>query len=671
MSASLICIAIAVFALSGVPGLFLRAGSAGIARFQVVLVLAGAAVGLTGAVLGFFKPDPALYEFPWPAFGNALVGVDALSSFFLLPIFLIGSLGAVYSAGYWSPREFPRTGSSMRFFWGLILAGMTLLVISKHVLSFLLGWEAMALSAFFLVSTEDEKSGTRKSGLVYLIATHVGTLSLFGFFALWRAFTGSFDLVPAAPGSISAAAANILLAAGFFGFGLKAGVMPLHFWLPGAHANAPSHVSALLSGVMLKMGVYGIVRTISLVPDIAPFWGWAVLFAGASSGVLGIVFALGQKDFKRLLAYSSIENIGIILLGLGLALLGRVYHRQDWIVLGLGGCLLHVWNHSLFKPLLFLGAGAVMHATGTRQIDELGALARKMPKTALLFLTGSAAICALPPLNGFVSEFMLYLGFFGSALSVERISAIMLLGAPVLAMIGALAVSCFVKLYSAVFLGEPRTESAMHAHEASATMLVPMALLALLCVIVALFPALTVPFLDRAISAVQASVPFTAQAMPLSSLVPFGILGRAMAISVGAMLLLGFVFFFYKKRMERKAGTWDCGFVKPDARIQYTGSSFTRSLTALFRGVLKPREQSPVISGLFPRTSSLESRVDDPVLDRHLIPGSTFIRKKLRWFYRFQHGETHLYLLYVVAALSLLLATLIPYRAIFLFLFAR
>ncbi|HNY18206.1 MAG TPA: proton-conducting transporter membrane subunit, partial [Treponemataceae bacterium] len=263
MPVNLISVAISLLAVSGIPGLFMRPRSSWVARAHAIMVVSGSVLGIVGATLAFVAPDTALYVFPWPAIQCGLLGVDSLSAFFLIPVFLIGALGAVYGIGYWSPSERERTARSVRFFWGLTLAGMALLVIARHALSFMLGWETMALSAFFLVSTEDEKADCRKSGLIYLIATHVGTLALFGFFAFWRAATGSFDLIPQAVGSLSAVAVNVLLFLALFGFGLKAGIMPLHFWLPGAHANAPSHVSALLSGVMLKMGVYGIVRTLT------------------------------------------------------------------------------------------------------------------------------------------------------------------------------------------------------------------------------------------------------------------------------------------------------------------------------------------------------------------------------------------------------------------------
>ena len=229
-------------------------------------------------------------------------------------------------------------------------------------MAFLFGWEVMALSAFFLITTEDQREECRQAGWIYLIATHVGTLTLFALFALWRWATGSYALTPVASDAMGLGVMNVLFFLSLIGFGIKAGIMPLHFWLPGAHANAPSHVSAMLSGVVLKMGIYGLVRFLSLLPDPPYLWGGLILLLGAISGLLGVVFAIGQHDLKRLLAYHSVENIGIILMGLGLAMLGRSAGRPEWIVLGLAGCLLHVWNHSLFKSLLFLSAGSVVHS---------------------------------------------------------------------------------------------------------------------------------------------------------------------------------------------------------------------------------------------------------------------------------------------------------------------
>ena len=408
MALELIVAAACLMGASGFPGLCLSRESSLGQRMASVLMSVGAIVGLAGVYLGHDAEESAAYMVAWPVAIQLSVGIDGLSAFFLVPVFLIGGLGSLYGLGYWRQREHPRDGRKLGLFWGLLMLGMALLVISRHGMTFLLGWEVMALSAFFLVSTEDRRPECQKAGWVYLIATHIGTLTLFAMFTLWRSMTGSFDLTPTTFEATSQGARNILFFLALLGFGLKAGMMPLHFWLPSAHANAPSHVSAVLSGVVLKMGIYGLVRVLSLLPTPPVGWGGLVLLLGVVSGLLGVVFALGQHDLKRLLAYHSVENIGIILMGLGLAMIGCSTGRAEWVVLGMAGCLLHVWNHSLFKSLLFLCAGSVLHGAGTREIDHLGGLAKSMPWTAAMFLVGAVAICGLPPLNGFVSEFYVY-----------------------------------------------------------------------------------------------------------------------------------------------------------------------------------------------------------------------------------------------------------------------
>jgi len=531
----------------------------------------------------------------------------------------------------------------------------------------------MALAACVLVSTEDEKGECRRSGLIYLMATHLGTLVLLGFFALWRSASGSFDLLPLSNGQIPAATVNILFLLALFGFGLKAGLMPLHFWLPGAHANAPSHVSALMSGVLIKMGIYGIVRVAALLPDISLFWGWFILFLGAVSGLLGVAFALAQHDLKKLLAYHSVENIGIIVMGLGLALLGRSHQRPEWIVLGMAGCLLHVWNHGLFKALLFFGAGSVLHGAKTRQIDRLGGLARRMPWTAAAFLLGAVAISGLPPLNGFISEFFIYLGFFTSAQAMENQFALVLFGAPVLAMIGALAVACFVKVYGAVFLGCPRSDAAGNAHESSLSMRLPMVVLGILCLGIGIFPALVLPLLGPAISVWQGrGVLVSSAASTLDALVPFGWLSAMTGILMGLILMVGLLLFFKQRRMPASSGlTWDCGYGRPTARMQYTAASLARTLVNLGRWVLRPHQHDPQISSSFPQASCLHSHVDDPILDRVLIPDFERLRRLTRWFTRFQQGQAQYYILYLVVTLGILLATMIPFRRLFYELFSK
>jgi hydrogenase-4 component B len=603
--------------------------------------------------------------------GDGLVGLDALSAFFLVPIFLVGGLAAIYGLGYWPQSKKPRTGRRLLFFYGLMVAGLALLVIARHALSFLLGWEAMALSGFFLVGIEHEREESRKAGFVYLVATHLGTLTLFALFAFWRSATGSFELTPAA--GLGLGAMNTIFILSLLAFGLKAGMMPLHFWLPGAHAAAPSHVSAMLSGVVLKMGIYGLLRMLSLLPGMPAFWGASVLALGAVSGLLGVAFALAQHDIKRLLAYHSVENIGIILMGLGLAMLGRSGGRPELLALGLAGCLLHVWNHSLFKSLLFLGAGSVVHATGTRQIDALGGLAKRMPWTALLFLAGAVAICGLPPLNGFVSELFVYLGLFRGLLRGGAGASMAALAVPVLAMIGALALACFVKVFGAVFLGSARGEEALRAREVPATMLLPMALLAALCAFIGLAPFLLPPVLDSVIGGWGAGGAAWGMGAPsLGGLAPLGELGLMSAALLGAVLALALGLSRARAGREaRSAPTWDCGYARPTSRMQYTASSFARGLVRMFAWALRPEPEPGRLAGYYPKASNLDGEVEEVVLERTLVPAARRVEALSKWLRRFQQGLTQQYILYVLAALAVLLVTLIPFDKLFALLAAN
>lgn len=651
MELNLIITAMILMALSGIVGLFFGNGLKRGQQLATVLVMTGAVVGLLGSGLGMFLESSEMRWVPWPTMGDALVGLDPLSAFFLMPVFLIGGLGSLFGLGYWKHQDHPRSGKRLQLFWGLLVAGMSLLVISRHGLSFLFGWELMALSAFFLVITEDENEETRKSALVYLMATHISTLILFGFFALWRHATGSLALVAIAEGAVSPVLLNALFFLAFIAFGLKAGMIPLHFWLPGAHASAPSHVSAILSGVMLKMGIYGIVRVGLLLPTPPLIWGVIILVFGAASGLLGVIFALAQHDIKRLLAYHSVENIGIILMGLGLAFLGRSLHQPLWVSLGMAGCLLHVWNHSLFKPLLFFGAGSVLHGTGKRNLDVLGGLAKKMPATAAFFLVGAVAISGIPPLNGFISELFIYIGLIRPIAIGEYHAVGLALGAPVLAMIGALAAACFVKVYAAVFLGLPRTEDIQPVHESPKVMLVPMGILALLCIAIGLLPQFVAPFLE---SVIHQKVLLSL--VPLRSISLFSI-----AFVLVLVLISGWIFQLAK---SAKIGqTWDCGYAVPTNRMQYTATSFGNGFAMMFGWLLRPTEHKPKLNGIHPGRTAFETHVDEVVLDRLLNPVFHRIQAAFMWFNRFQQGESQSYILYILIAVILLMGSLIPFKA--------
>ena len=330
--------------------------------------------------------------------------LDGVSALFLALVAVVGGAGAAYSREYWAERAHPVSAQASRWWWSALLLCMGLLLLCSNGLHFLIAWELFALCAYFLITLDAQRREVRSAGWLYFAASHTGTLALFAFFSLLAARTGSWDLGPMREQAELAPLFWLAL----FGFGVKAGMFPLHIWLPSAHANAPSHVSAIMSGVAIKMGIYGIVRFSGWLP--APLSaGWVVTALGVVSAVLGVAFALGQHDLKRLLAYHSVENIGIILIGVGFAMVATAHGQAAWGALALAGGLLHVWNHGLFKALLFLGAGSVLHATGTREMSRLGGLWRAMPWTASLFALGAVAISGLPPLNGFVSEWLVYL----------------------------------------------------------------------------------------------------------------------------------------------------------------------------------------------------------------------------------------------------------------------
>jgi formate hydrogenlyase subunit 3/multisubunit Na+/H+ antiporter MnhD subunit len=414
------------------------------------------------------------------------------------------------------------------------------------------------------------------------------------------------------------------------GFGMKAGLMPLHFWLPPAHAAAPSHVSAIMSGVVVKTGIYGLLRVTGLFDAPPASWGATLLVLGGVSAVLGVAFALAQHDLKRLLAYHTVENIGIIALGAGLALLGRARGEPALVLLGAAGALLHVVNHALFKSLLFLGAGVIQHATGTRELDHLGGLARPLRATTLLFVIGAAAISGLPPLNGFVSEWLVYLGFLGTLGSpAGDVLAFAAAGAPVLALVGGLAAACFAKVVGVVFLGSPRSSHAAHAHEAPASMLAAMAVLAAACVAIGLLPFAVVPALARG-AAAWSRLPAAALAAPAAEAAASA--GRVSLVAAALLLAAGAIWLVRRRRLAARVAapveTWSCGFAAPTARIQYTGSSFAEMLVRRFGWAILPRRVGKRVEGTFPAEASFRTDVPDAVLDLGLVPAA----RAYEWF---------------------------------------
>jgi hydrogenase-4 component B len=622
-------------------------------RVWLGATLLSCVAGLAAAVLILSGAS----DTPWtwsPAFAvcGERIGLrfDALSALFLALTCVVGGVGAIYGGEYWSDKAHPRTARTGRLWWSALLLSLGVILVVANGLHFLISWELFTLAAYFLVTLDRRKVEVRAAGWLYLGSSHVAMLALFAFFALLAERTGSWALGPL----LDRRELAPLFWLALLGFGLKAGLFPLHIWLPSAHANAPSHVSAILSGVTIKIGLYGLIRFSGWlpVPDGA---GWVVVTLGATSAVLGVAFALGQHDLKRLLAYHSVENIGIILLGFGFALVAAADGDQPWGALALAGGLLHIWNHGLFKALLFLGAGSVLHATGTREMSRLGGLWRAMPWTASLFTLGAVAICGLPPLNGFVSEWLVYLGLFDAAIAHGHAAWAAIPAAIALAMTGALALACFSKVCGVVFLGAPRSAAAEHVHECGPAMRGAMLALGACCVAIGLAPVLFWPAIARVVVAWRPAWAGTLNAGPLVQLTWFHLALALLAVGTGVWL------WRRAQRGLRRAPTWDCGYVVPTARMQYTAGSFAATIVEWFDWILHPQkhERALVPEQPFPVAASREEHTPETVLEQVVEPAGGVVMRVSTAVRRLQHGRMQAYILYLICGVAALAALVV------------
>jgi hydrogenase-4 component B len=635
--------------------------SASAGRNPKLCTVLGAGSALIGCLLGLFPalgvllgraPESLHWDWHVP-YGSLALGLDNLSAFFAVCVFLLCGLGALYGGPYLlAYRERKNLGLPW-FHYNILTASMVVVVLARNGVLFLTAWEIMALSSFFLVTFEDEKEEVREAGKTYLIASHLGTAFLLAYFVVLGREAGSLDF-DRLQGPISSPAANLLFLLALVGFGTKAGLMPFHVWLPEAHPAAPSHVSAVMSGVMIKMGVYGLVRTIMLLPAPPIWWGAVLMGLGLASGILGVLFAMAQHDLKRLLAYSTVENSGVIALGLGAALIGMSDPGLSEIaLLGCAGALLHVFNHALFKGLLFLGAGVVAHAAGTRDMNRLGGLAKRMPYLAGGFFIGTAAICAVPPLNGFASEFLIFLGLLRGGLTQGPPAALFLIATASLALIGGLAVVAFTKTFGMVFLGEPRSPEAAQAHPPEIGLTGPILFLAAGCFLVGLLAFAAVRLL---IPVASSMIHFDAASLAHQAL------GPLVYIAWGGLLMLILTASLVQIRRHLLSGqvtaesvTWGCGYARPTARMQYTASSYVQPALDFFASLLRPRKKVAAPAGLFPSRSDLATETDDlsrQILYRPIYGVLSWLFARLRWL---QHGYVHLYILYVGLTLVALL----------------
>ena len=616
-------------------------------RVWLVANLTGVGAALVAAVMVLGGDAEWLWRSGFAVGGERLyLRLDAISALFLALLCVVGGAATLYAREYWAEHEHPRTARSGREWWSVMLLTLGWVLLSSNGLHFLIGWELFTLAAYFLITLDRQRREVRAAGWLYLGASHAAVLALFAFFTLLAVRTGSWDLGPLRERRDLAPLFWLAL----FGFGLKAGMFPLHIWLPSAHANAPRHVSAMLSGVTLKIGIYGEVRFSGWLA-VPPAAGAVVASVGVVSAVLGVAFALGQHDLKRLLAYHSVENIGIILIGLGFALVAAGQGNAAWGRLALAGGLLHVWNHGLFKALLFFGAGSVLHATGTREMSRLGGLWRAMPWTAGLFALGAVAICGLPPLNGFVSEWLVYLGLFDAALARGPAAWAALPAAILLGVTGALALACFVKVCGVVFLGAARTSEAAGARECGPSMRGAMAALASLCVAIGLAPLVFWSAIARAAGVWNPAWAGMACPAPLLQLGWMHVGVTLFAAGAG-----GWLWRRVRKRGLARAVTWDCGYAAPTARMQYTAGSFAGVITEWFAGVLRPERREHPPEGYFPAAASLAEHTPETVLERVVEPAGRGVLRVSSLVRRLQHGRVQAYVLYILIGLVALAA---------------
>ena len=622
--------------------------------------LIGSLAGLVFALAGLGGSSFQLQLPQLLPLGGLSLGLDRLSAFFVTLICLGAAPAALYAIGYTRHYKSRGTTAALGSAFNIFLAAMMLVPLARNAVTFLILWELMSLASYLLVVTEHEHQQNVNAAWIYFVMTHAGFAALMMGFLLLAQAAGSGEFSDwSAAGAIDSHLRNIIFALLAVGFGSKAGIIPLHIWLPRAHPAAPSHVSALMSGVMIKLGVYGFVRMAFDWLGAGPlWWGGALLVLGGVSGVLAALYALVEADLKRVLAYSSIENVGIIMLGTGAAMLFQASQLPGLAALALLAALYHTLNHAVFKTLLFMAAGAVLQATGTRNLEELGGLIKRMPQTALLFLSGSLAIAGLPPFNGFVSEWLtfqaLLLSFKAPAQSVSLTFA---LGIAALALISGLAAAGFVRAFGIAFLALPRSAAAEQAREADSRMRVAMALLALLCVLLGVLPApvlaaLTASIFDLTGARAELHADF-------ATLITNGGFGRVaplwIALGLAAVLAgLALMLRALASKSRRCYETWGCGRALQTARFEYTATAFANPFKRVFALLYQPTatlEIGAAESRYFVRTISyrqhsrllFEEALYRPILQ--IIQGAARQARVL------QSGNVHSYLMYILITL--------------------
>ena len=620
----------------------------------ITLLTLGTLAGLSVAGVCLWQGTAVTIAFPSVASFPVSLTIDRLSALFLFLLCSVSLPVVVYSISYIARHYEAR---KVRWMWALLslfVLSMAVVVTSSTGFAFLVGWELMTLVSAGLILVEGDSKGRIDDVFIYLLMMHVGAAAIVASFFLYWPFAQGLDFasIRSASANLSTGVRTALFLLTFVGFGTKAGIIPFHLWLPRAHPIAPSPVSALMSGVMLKTAIYGFVRFgFDFLGGGPAWWGYLVLAAGATSGLLGILFALQEDDLKRMLAYSSIENVGIIYLGLGTSLLFLAYDSPRWAALALVAALMHSLNHAFFKSLLFLGAGSIFHSTHKLAQDEMGGLQKRMPMTGAAVLIGCCSIAGLPLFSGFVGEWLLFRSFLaGSNLASAQAQVVLPLMVGVLALIGGLSLTCFVKAYGVVFLGRPRTEQAESACEVPLSMSGPLMALAAGCLGVGLVPAILLAPVSQLANRIVGGFPPTEE-LQFFAVMPW----------IGAAILVLALLTLLVSHGKRVTATWGCGLPTLTGRMQYTATAFSKPLRMVFARVYKadrkieilPEDQpySPAsVSYRSVRTTSFEKAFYRPAVER--VVGLA------HWLRLLQTGNIQVYLLYIFLTLVGLLLSL-------------
>ncbi|MBF0591396.1 MAG: hydrogenase 4 subunit B [Nitrospirae bacterium] len=618
------------------------------------------------------KTEQVILPFGLPALPFHL-RLDQLSGFFLFVVGLLSFFVSIYSIGYVNRLAAGKPIKRLIVFYNIFIAAMFMVCLADDALFFLVAWEVMAAASYFLVMFEDGRSENRRAAYIYMVMAHIGAVLILLSFGVMAGFTTgfegyTFDAMREARFPLKWATVAFLLS--FFGFAAKAGVIPFHVWLPEAHPVAPSNVSALMSGVMLKTAIYGIIRiTFDIIKVFPWWWGTMVLVLGLVSAVMGVLYALMQHDLKKLLAYHSVENIGIILIGIGLSMIFTSFNLPTMAALALIAGLYHTMNHAMFKGLLFMGAGAVINATHERNMDEMGGLIHHMPWTSAFFLVGCISISALPPFNGFVSEWLTFQAFLLSpSLPIPLMKLLIPLGAALLALTGALAAACFVKVFGVIFLGNWRGHNHPVVTEAGWSMRVGMMLTALTCLCLGILPTIIIGWMDvLSERLIQAQLITTSGVYGWMWLTPVdperaSYSGPLVLIGIVTVCAITYLLLHVKPGKISRVAVWDCGFQRLTPKMQYNSVSFSMPFRRIFGFLFDIKEQiwlSPQQGHpAFPVKSNYYLRVRDRFWGWMYKPVIDYVVLFSRKAGMLQHGRIHVYLIYSFVTISVLLALL-------------